>query len=338
VMGKRTGLLDVAAEAGVSITTASDALNGKGRLAVATRHRVCETADRLGYRPNALARSLVGARTGLIAVVFSHTGDITAALADRDYLRQAVVALTGDALELEVGLVLGPPTRHQEMWSRIPMDGLIVFSPVRGDPLLAQIRSEGTPMVLVGRDPDGAHPDPCVDNDHLAGTRTVLDHLEARGAIRPGLLATDLDDAFTDDCISGYREWCADRSVESRIVMVPAEAPEREAASLIERALSRPGAPDALHTTVWEMGVRIAETASRVGLRIPEDLMITACGDTEPLPGELPITQLRLFPEVAANEAIDLLMTVIRATASRSDREVPTELVPRMSTERRNRG
>ena len=335
---KRTGLVDVAAEAGVSVTTASDALNGKGRLAVATRERVREAADRLGYRPNALARSLVGARTGLIAVAFSHTGDITAALADRDYLRQAVVALTGDALELELGLIVGPPTRHPEMWSKLPVDGLIVFSPVRGDPLLPQIRAEGTPMVLVGRDPDNAHRDPCVDNDHVAGTRTVLDHLRARGAIRPGLLAIDLDDAFTDDCITGYRGWCADRSVEPRIVMVPAETPEREAAALIEGVLSGPGGPDALHATVWEMGARIVEIASRLGLRIPEDLMITACGDTEPVTGEPPITQLKLFPEVAAREALDLLMILIRATASPSDREVTMELVARTSTDRRNRG
>jgi DNA-binding LacI/PurR family transcriptional regulator len=328
----------VAAEAGISITTASDALNGKGRVADATRERVREAAERLGYRPNQLARGLVGARTGLIAVAFSHTGDITAALADRDYLRQAVVALTGDALELEVGLVLGPPTRHPEMWSKIPVDGLVVFSPVRGDPLLPQIRSEGTPMVLVGRDPEGGHRDSCVDNDHLAGTRTVLDHLEARGAERPGLVATDLEDAFTDDCITGYREWCADHSAEPTIVMVPAGTSAREAAGLIERALSATDAPDALHATVWEMGARIAETASSLGLRIPEDLMITACGDTEPLPGEVPITQLKLYPEVAAREAIDLLMTVIQGSPSPSDREVPTELSVRPSTERRPRG
>ena len=330
--------MDVAAEAGVSITTASDALNGKGRLAVGTRRRVREAAERLGYRPNPLARSLVGARTGLIAVAFSHTGDITAALADKDYLRQAVVALTGDALEHEVGIVVGPPTRHLEMWSKIPVDGLIVFSPVRGDPLLSQIRSEGTPMVLVGRDPDGGHGDPCVDNDHLAGTRTILDHLEARGAIRPGLIAVDLDDAFTDDCITGYRGWCADRSLEPRIVMVPAETPEREAVALIGSTISGPDAPDALHTTVWEMGARVVETASRLGLRIPEDLMITACGDTEPLPGELPITQLKLFPEVAAHEAIDLLMALIQRMPSGADREVPTELVARTSTDRRTAG
>jgi DNA-binding LacI/PurR family transcriptional regulator len=335
---KRIGLAEVAAEAGVSVTTASDALNGKGRLAVGTRQRVREAAERLCYRPNPLARGLVGARTGLIAVALSHTGETTGALADKDYLRQAIVALTGEALELEVGLVVGPPTQHVEMWSRIPMDGLIVLSPVRHDPLLPYIRSEGTPMVLVGRDPDRAHRDPCVDNDQRAGTHTVLDHLEERGARRPGLLAVDLKDAFTDDCVVGYRTWCANRAIKPRIAMIPAGTPPRETAALIGRVLSGPDAPDALHATVWETAARIAETASSLGLRIPEDLMITACGDTEPLPGDAPITQLRLFPAVAAREAIDLLTMLLQATPSRLDREVPTELVERRSTDRPSRG
>ncbi|MFC8129420.1 LacI family DNA-binding transcriptional regulator, partial [Streptomyces sp. NPDC057302] len=45
----RAGIRDVAAAAGVSITTVSDALNGKGRLPDATRRHVREVAERLGY-------------------------------------------------------------------------------------------------------------------------------------------------------------------------------------------------------------------------------------------------------------------------------------------------
>src|SRR5262245_62156142 len=249
---KRTSLVDVASEAGVSITTASDALTGRGRVAPATRQRVHEVADRLGYEPNPLARSLVGGRTGLIAVAFSHTTDITAALAEKDYLRQAILAITGDALELEHGLIIGPPTRHPEMWSKIPMDGLIVFSPVRDDPLLPQIRRKGLPMVLVGRDPFGPDLDPCVDNDHVAGTRSVLDHLATNGAVSPGLLATALDDAFTDDCLAAYGQWCEEHSVEPRIFMIPAGSSPRQVRALIRDSLTGPDPPDAVHATVWE--------------------------------------------------------------------------------------
>lgn len=334
-MERRTSLADVAAEAGVSITTASDALNGRGRLAATTRERVREAAARLGYRPNPLARSLVGARTGLVAVAFSHTTDVTAALADADYLRQAIVAVTGEALEREVGLIVGPPTRHLDMWSRIPMDGLIVFSPVRGDPLLPQIRRHGTPMVLVGRDPERPQGDPCVDNDHVAGTRSVLDHFEARGAARPALVALELNDAFTDDCVAGYRSWCSERRLAPRIMAISSGSPMRRKDRLIRDLLSPPDAPDAVHATVWEIGTQIAEIAPSLDLRIPDDLMLAACGDTEPQPGDVPITQLRLLPEVAARAALNLLMELIEGVSGPTDRVVPTELVIRASSDRR---
>ena len=51
-MVSRVSIRDVAREAGVSVTTVSHALNGKGRLNPETRERVREIADRLGYRPN----------------------------------------------------------------------------------------------------------------------------------------------------------------------------------------------------------------------------------------------------------------------------------------------
>ncbi len=51
-------LRDVASAAGVAVSTVSYALNGKGRVDAATRARVQEVADRLGYRANRSAQNL----------------------------------------------------------------------------------------------------------------------------------------------------------------------------------------------------------------------------------------------------------------------------------------
>src|SRR6185295_14136328 len=72
---ERAGIRDVAAAAGVSITTVSDALNGKGRLPDETRSRVREVADRLGYRPSAAARTLRTGRSGLIGLTVTTYGE-----------------------------------------------------------------------------------------------------------------------------------------------------------------------------------------------------------------------------------------------------------------------
>lgn len=79
----RAGIRDVAAAAGVSITTVSDALNGKGRLPDATRRHVREVADRLGYRPSAAARTLRTGKSGLIGLTVTTYGDEPFTFTDR---------------------------------------------------------------------------------------------------------------------------------------------------------------------------------------------------------------------------------------------------------------
>lgn len=70
-MGRRIGIKDVAAAAGVSVTTVSHILNeveGK-RINAETRQRVLETAEQLGYAPNGLARGLRLKRSSTIGFV-----------------------------------------------------------------------------------------------------------------------------------------------------------------------------------------------------------------------------------------------------------------------------
>lgn len=62
-------LNDVAALAGVSVATASKALNGRGEVAPATRSRVLAAADKLAFQPNVLAKGLISGRTGTIGLL-----------------------------------------------------------------------------------------------------------------------------------------------------------------------------------------------------------------------------------------------------------------------------
>ena len=62
-------LSDVARRAGVSIATASKALNGRGDVAAGTRKRVMEAAAELAFTPNAMARGLLAGRTGTVGLL-----------------------------------------------------------------------------------------------------------------------------------------------------------------------------------------------------------------------------------------------------------------------------
>src|SRR5882757_7568569 len=66
-------LREVAAAAGVSVATASKALNGQGRMTAETRSRIRETAQRLGFRPNSLAQSLLRNRSFTVGLLTNDT-------------------------------------------------------------------------------------------------------------------------------------------------------------------------------------------------------------------------------------------------------------------------
>ncbi|HYX84487.1 MAG TPA: LacI family DNA-binding transcriptional regulator [Gaiellales bacterium] len=323
-------LEDVARAAGVSTATVSHALSGKGRIPETTRARIREVAARMGYTPNAAARYLAGGRTGLIAVAFSLSDVLPVPLTDVDYFSKAIHAATARALERDYALVVAPPTPQTAVWSRIPLDGVVVFDPVAGDRILAELRARGVPLVLSGRDPAGGD-DYCVDNDHIAGTRTVLDHLAERGARRVALLAGEPDDAFNADCLAAYRGWCAARGAEE----LAQTAPMGHMAEVEwpERLLARSEPPDAIYANDEVLGIATLRAAERRGLRVPGDLLLAVAADREPGEASVALTTLELDPTRTAAEAVDMLVDLIegRPPPERM-RLIPTRLVVREST------
>lgn len=325
-------LIDVAREAGVSIATVSHALSGKGRIPATTRAHVREVAERLGYTPNMAARHLAGGRTGLIAVAFSLPAAIPVPLTDVDYFSQAIHAATARALERDYALVVAPPTPQTAVWSRIPLDGVVVFDPVAGDPLLPELRARRIPLVLSGRDPSGDD-DYCVDNDHVTATRTVLDHLAGNGGRRIALLAGEPSDAYNADCIATYREWCAERGLEPRLVVAPGG--HMAEPRFPEELLAPPDPPDAVYANAEVLAVALLGVAQSRGLHVPGDLMVAVAADRAPTGVDIPMTTLELDPVRTATEAVDVLIELIegRPPAARQ-RLIPTHLVVRASTTR----
>src|SRR5712675_1500726 len=122
---RRVTIRDVAAEAGVSIGTASKALNGQGKLRTETRERVTEVAQRLGFAPNTLAQALLAGRSftvGLITTDSFGRFSIPVMLGAEEALGTGQVSVfmcdTRDDAERE--------RRYVEMlWAR-RVDGLIV--------------------------------------------------------------------------------------------------------------------------------------------------------------------------------------------------------------------
>lgn len=153
------GIRDVAAAAGVSITTVSDALNGKGRLPDATRRHVREVADRLGYRPSAAARTLRTGKSGLIGLTVTTYGEEPFTFTEFAYFAEMARAATSAALARGYALVILPATSRHDVWSNVALDGTVVIDPSDHDPVVTELVRQGLPVVSDGR-PAGSSPSP----------------------------------------------------------------------------------------------------------------------------------------------------------------------------------
>jgi DNA-binding LacI/PurR family transcriptional regulator len=334
---RRVGIKDVAKAAGVSITTVSHALSGKGRLTDETRERVRRVASDLGYTPHPAAQSLASGRTGMIATVVSQPGNAPIAFTQIDYYVALMNAATRTAVGHGYALVVAPSTSGPETWGRLPLDGVIVIDPADGDPTLPMLRARGTPIVFVGRDPNGDAADLVVENDRASATRSVLDHLARAGAQRVGLMGLHTFESFTEDSLAAYRGWCAERGQAPVVHTLDAD-PTADAAEFRAGAtgfLSRADRPDAVFCLYERQGVELLAAASAAGVRVPQDLLVATIAEMGLAASAHPaLTTLELNQDRLGEAAATVLIDVLEGRPAASVRDVPTSIVRRESTAR----
>jgi DNA-binding LacI/PurR family transcriptional regulator len=336
----RVSIRDVAREAGVSVTTVSHALNGKGRLNPETRERVRDVADRLGYRPNPAARSLVSGRTGLIAAVPSLPPGLNIEFSEFAFFSELIAAATGVAVGRDNALVVSPPAADWFVWDRVPLDGVIVIEPVTGEPALPDLRRRGMPFVTVSSDPAGGERDAVVRSDDLGGAARMLDHLADAGGDAVAMLAPPPINGFARDCVEAYRRWTASTGRPSLLDVIGEDDliadPDGAYVAGLDRILARRPRPDALFVPIELAGISVLELLKERAITVPDDLLLATTRDAGRITAtDPPVTTLEWnYPEIGRRAAQMLLDLIDGARAAPCEEVIATSVVPRASTGR----
>jgi DNA-binding LacI/PurR family transcriptional regulator len=336
----RISIKDVAREAGVSVTTVSHALNDKGRLNPDTRARVREVAERLGYRPNPAARSLVSGRTGLIAVVPSLPKEPQVSFGDFAYFTELIAAATDVAVSKDWALVVAPPLSSDYVWERVPLDGVIVIDPITGDGTLPVLRERKIPFVTISADPDRPDDDAIVACEDRVCTTGVLDHFVERGARRVGFLSAPPITAFLRSSADTYAAWCAEHDQDPIAEILDLAELDRDAAGgmarAVERLFDRADAPDAVYVPLEIVGVDVHRVMRDMKLRIPDDVLLATTHDRgQALVTNPPITTIEWDYREVGRRAASLLIDLVEGSRTAPCVEVvPGRLMPRASTAR----
>ena len=183
----RPTLRQVAALSGVSLKTASRALNGEPYVSAPTADRVRAAAEQLGFRRNAIARDLrAGARSPLVGLIISDLGNPFFSRVARGAERrlraaglQLVSASSEEDPELEQALI-------GEMVER-RVSALLVVTSADDHRFLDAERRHGLPVVFLDREPADIVAD-CVVLDNGGGMQRAVEHLLERGHRRIALI------------------------------------------------------------------------------------------------------------------------------------------------------
>jgi LacI family transcriptional regulator len=326
---RRATIRDVAAAAGVSIGTASKALNGQGKLRAETRERVAQAAQQLGFAPNTLAQALLAGRSftvGLITTDSFGRFSIPVMLGAEDALGTGLISVfmcdTRDDPERE--------RRYVEMLSARRADGLIVAGR-RIEPRPPVQTVPGIPVVYAMTQPtDGDGP--AVLPDDEGGGRMAAEHLLGIGRrriahitgperflnarLRARGFAAALASARVEPCgDTQYGEW--------------SEHWGREAAGQLLA-----GRPDAIFCGSDQIARGVADTLRAVGRRIPDDVALVGFDNWGPMAlGALPpLTSIDMCLEQVGRVAAGHLLAAIGGEPAHGVHTVPCQLVVREST------
>ena len=274
-------LRDVAAAARVHPATASRALNPGTRLLVSeeTARRVTEAAERLGYRPNPVARSLRTRRSHTIGLLIPDLNNplfppIVRGLEDR-LAEHGYVALIGNTD--------GDAKRERLVFDQMRarhVDGFVLATATLHSPILDEAVEADLPVVLMNRTAQG-YPFSSVSVDNEQGLRASVAHLASLGHTRIGHIAGPQEISTGVSRLRGFLDGMRQHSLEaedSQIVYASSYTIE-EGLRCGRDLLAAHGELTAIAAANDMLAVGCYEAFDELGLRCPEDISVIGFND-----------------------------------------------------------
>lgn len=271
----------IAQQVGVSKTTVYRALHNTGRIHPATRQRILEVAQSLGYRPNLVARSLRTRRTATIGVV-------TVGLTGWFYAH-ILEGIDKVAYPKQHGVLIahsdGYPERERsvvEMLIDKRVDGLIVApcDPQENLDLFQQVLEMQIPLVFIDRYIPGL-PVSFVGTNNEEGGYIATKHLLDLGRRRIAFVSTASRERRATSVVqrfNGYRRALREAGIEEALELGPGMPDilpeERYAYDVVDQFLKGGGTFDGVFAVNDDLAYGAIMTIQAHGLRIPEDVSV----------------------------------------------------------------
>jgi DNA-binding LacI/PurR family transcriptional regulator len=347
---RRVRLRDVAAKAGVSVGSASQAFGRPELVSEAIRERVRAAAEELGYTgPDPAARRLRMGRAGALGLIFTERLGYTFT----DPAAPAFLAGVAQGMEnAHMGLLLIPDSPFRDKAAgtvrEAAVDGFIVYSAPQNDPRVEAAIARRLPVVTVDQPRDAATP--FVGIDDRGAARSAAEYLRELGHRRIAVLsfvnALDAEGRLVLDLsverLAGYKEGLGRVWDEGLVRMCRPNEPEPARLAALE-LLRAPAPPTAILAMSDVLAIGVLQAAAELGIAVPTELSLVGFDDSPAaVLATPPLTTVAQPHEEKGRLAAEWLIAAIERGASLRGRRrraiLPTELVIRESTAPLKRG
>lgn len=275
-----TTIYDVAREAGVSMATVSRVVNGNPNVKPTTRKKVLEAIEKLGYRPNAVARGLASKRTTTVGVIIPDISSI--------FFAELARGIEDIATMYKYNIILCNSDQNKDKEIHLintllekQVDGIVFMGGQITEDHVEEFKRSPVPIVLSATI-DQEKEFPSVNIDYEEAAYDAVKFLIDNGHTKIGMLTGSLEDP-----VNGYQKYAGFRkALEEAAIsfnddyVVIGDYTYDSGIEAMEKFLELNERPTAIFAGTDEMALGIIHGAQDRGLNVPEDLEVIGFDNT----------------------------------------------------------
>ena len=272
-------IYDIAREAGVSIATVSNAINGKGKISQKRRKEILEIMERMHYQPSVIASALMGKKTFTLGLLIPDVSnpffaEIARAIEDQaHHSGYSVIICSTDNKDERI-------ERYIKLLEQKSVDGIIIGTGIDNLEILKQLLSKSIPVAMIARDVDSLSLHTVITDDFYGGT-IAAEHLIGLGHRKLAVLAENLKVSSSRERVRGFKSALLEANIPFDDTNVVACDYKIEDGKRGAKALLRKGdRPTAIFCCNDMLAIGVLQAAKDEGLQVPGDLSVIGFDNT----------------------------------------------------------
>lgn len=333
---KNLTINDIAEELGVSKTTVSRAISGKGRIGAETRKKVLAYIEKHNYRPNVIAKGLAQNKTFNLGLVLP--GDYN--IVELPFFQNCMIGICKMASDADYDVLISMVTAQdisqlERAVINHKIDGVILTRTLTEDAPMKYLKENGVPFVAIGSTNDDTVIQ--IDNDHRSACRELTGRLLEQGVKKIALIGGDESYIVTGTRLQGFEDAFSDVEVkwEGTKEVFLNVGDNRQVEQIVEKLLAEN--IECIVTMDDFLCSCVLNCLQQKGVSVPEQVQVVSFYDSTLLANNMPsITSIRFDVEELGQKACETFLKVLEGEDVEQRTLLGYDIRMRKSTQRVN--